>query len=1632
MKSPTRSSRASLLTLGVAIPIGLVLLLVLALSAQPGYAAPAPANSQAPAAPTISINDVTITEGSIGFVQAVFTVTLSEAPASPVSVNYSTADGTALVSDLDYQSASGTLNFAIGETQKPIPVTIGIDTKDEVDETFTVNLNTPVNATIADGTGDGVIDDDDGPNLSINSVSLTEGNTGTANLVFAVTLSAASVQQITVQYTTVDGLATAGADYIANTGTLTFTTGTTTQNITVQVYGDTLDEANETFSVALSNPVDAVIATGTGTGTINDNDPLPVFSISPNNANPVSMIEGTDFQTVFTVTLSVPSGRQTSVQYRTQGISATGGKDFTAIPATTLIFAPGETSKTVVVNILDDIVFENTETFNVVLLNPVAATIAGLPNNKGLVSIVDNEPMPTVSIADPAPKLENNTTIQFTIQLSGPTGKNTVINYATSTGAGPGYATAGSDYTQKTGSVTISGDKSSGTFLVTIKEDSLDELDEVFTVTLTSATNAMIVDNTALGTIDDDDGPGISISNASVLEGDSGTVNAVFTVTLSATSPQTVTVKYNTQEGTATAPEDFVAVPASPPTYLDFAPGITQQNIVILVNGDTIDEIDHAFNVVLSAPVDGSLTDATGVATIDDDDGPTLSINNVTTTEGITGTVNAVFNVTLSAKSKQPVYLSYNLVDVTAVAGADYVSASGNVTFTTNQTLRTITVLVQGDALDEIDETYLVVLSNLVDAEMGDDTGVGTINDDDGPSLSITDVIVTEGNVGTVSAVFSVTLSTTTPQTVTVNYATSNLSASAGQDYTAASGMVIFAPGVVSQSIPVTVTGDTLDEIDEIYRVNLSGAVDASIADGIGQGTIDDDDGPSLSIGNVVVTEGDSGTTNADFTVSLSATSPQTITVDYVTQDASAIAAGDYISATGTVTFPIGSTSQTITILVNGDLTDETDETFDVVLSNPANASLSDSTGTGTIDDDDGVDLGISDVTVTEGDAGTVNAVFTVILADPSLQIVNVDYATQDVSAIAPGDYISATGTLTFPVGITSQPITITVNGDLADEVDETFNVVLSNPVNAPIQDGTAIGTINDDDGPVVNIADASVAEANAGSVNAGFVLTLTATSPQAVVVQYSTSDSSALAGLDYAASSGSVSIPAGAISHTLSIPVLGDLIDEDTEVFSVTLSAPVDATIGDGVGVGSILDNDDPPEISINDVTVTEQDGGVVSAVFTATLSMVSGKTVTVGYSTLDGTAIELVDYYPESSGSLVFSPGQTSKPVTVFLIPDTGDEVDETFSIILSGASNASILDNTGSATIDDDDGPQISVGNITLVEGTGGTSSAVFTVTLSATSPQTVTVSYASQDGTAVDGFDYTGSSGSLSFSPGVTQLTVSFSVVGDTADETDETFSLELSNPVDGFIGDGSATANIDDDDGPMISVSDVSVLEGNVGTTNAVFTVTLSATSPQTVTVSFNTSSGTAIAGSDFVAASNSLVFSPGQTKKTITVLVNGDIIDEPFEDFNLTLTSPVDGVIDDGAGVGTILDDDDPTFSITDFSVVEGNSGYVEVTFTITLSAPSPETVTVDFATGGGTAAGGTDYEIDSGTLIFASGETVKTVTILIIGDTAAEPNETFFLILSNASKAVIVDTQGMVTIINDDFYVYLPLVRRT
>lgn len=220
--------------------------------------------------------------------------------------------------------------------------------------------------------------------------------------------------------------------------------------------------------------------------------------------------------------------------------------------------------------------------------------------------------------------------------------------------------------------------------------------------------------------------------------------------------------------------------------------------------------------------------------------------------------------------------------------------------------------------------------------------------------------------------------------------------------------------------------------------------------------------------------------------------------------------------------------------------------------------------------------------------------------------------------------------------------------------------------------------------------------------------------------------------------------------------------------------------------------------------------------------------------------------------------------------------------------------------------------------------------------------------------------------------------------------------------------------------PKVSINNVTLAEGNLGTTNATFTVSLSRASEQPVSVKYATANGTANSLTDYLTKTGTLSFLAGETTKTFAVPVKGDLSDEANETFNVNLTNPVGATILDGQGTGTITDNDPlPVIRISDVNVTEGNIGAVNAVFNVTLSAASGRTVTVQYATANGTANSLTDYLPKTGTLIFAPGQTTKTIIVPVKGDTLREANETFFVNLTAPTNATRPDAQARCVIFN-------------
>jgi Ca2+-binding RTX toxin-like protein len=361
-----------------------------------------------------------------------------------------------------------------------------------------------------------------------------------------------------------------------------------------------------------------------------------------------------------------------------------------------------------------------------------------------------------------------------------------------------------------------------------------------------------------------------------------------------------------------------------------------------------------------------------------------------------------------------------------------------------------------------------------------------------------------------------------------------------------------------------------------------------------------------------------------------------------------------------------------------------------------------------------------------------------------------------------------------------------------------------------------------------------------------------------------------------------------------------------------------------DAEGLGTIINDDAPPpavgDISIGDVTIAEGNSGTQTATFTVTRTGTSP--FSVDFATANGTAISGSDY-AGISGTLTFAEGQLTQTISVTINGDTAFEPNETFFVNLTNASNGgNITDNQSIATIINDDvAPaigDISVSDVLIVEGNAGTQVITFTVSRTGTAP--FSVDFATANGTATAGSDYTATAGTLFFADGQLTRTVTVTVFGDVLFEANETFFLNLANATPGgIIIDSQAIGTlVNDDAAPFVGsiiVSDAVILEGDSGTRTMVFTV--SRTGTAALSVDFATANGTALAGSDYIAHTGTLTFAEGQTSQTVSITITGDISFEANETFYLNFTNATYGAtILDYQGLGVILNSDISPFNI--------------------------------------------------------------------------------------------------------------------
>ena len=882
---------------------------------------------------------------------ATFTVSRSDATGGPVDLTYAVTGGTADAADFANGFPTGTVHFDAGQTSAIVSVATADDSVVEGDESFTVTLSAPTAGTIGTAAATGtILANDAAGTVSVADVTVNEGD-GTATITLTRTGGAGD---ITVSYATADGSAVAGTDYTATSGSVSFAGTATTASFTVPILNDNAVEGSESFTIVLTagtgNPT---LDRGSAVVTITDNDvPAAVgsFGIAPADQ---SVVEGSTGTTAisFTVTRGDGSTGTVDVPYSVAftGTNPADAADFASGQALsgTVSFADGDTAaKTITLLVQGDSVLEANETFTVALGTPSAGSLGS--QSSAIGTIVNDDS--TFAIASGTGS-EGGASIPLVVTRSGDLSQVATLDYAVTLGTGDTATT--DDFTGgtlPTGQVRFEANAATATILVPVANDTVIEPNETFTVTLSGAgAGQAITTASATGTIQNDDVPTLSIGNASIIEGDAGTSLLTFTVTASTPAPTGgIGFQAATSNGTATAGSDYAALAGS----FTIAAGETSTTVSIVVNGDTAFERNETLLVTLSNPTNATIAAGQGIGTISNDDAvPATATLFATDFAGFaaggfapgaaasSGLLDSnIWRVVGLSAQTNPAY------GFTGAAGDDF--ARG---------------LISGDPVTAgvyslVNDRALVLQPTGAELEAGGFVEA-RIQNNSGATATSFDVAFDWAYRNNAGRSDNMQLAYSTDGTTFTAVPAANFATPGAADNTTAN--------FTNQREAISINGTVADGGYLYLRWIHASSTGGGSRDEVG---IDNvavtahlSTDPTASIGNISVAEGNDGTTAATFTITRS-NGAGTASVDYATADGTAQAGRDYVAQTGSVSFAVGETSKTITVLVNGDTANEANETFVVNLTNPVGFAVPAARATATITNDDTGPIAIYDL----------------------------------------------------------------------------------------------------------------------------------------------------------------------------------------------------------------------------------------------------------------------------------------------------------------------------------------------------------------------------------------------------------------------------------------------------------------------------------------------------------------------------------------------------------------------------------------------------------------------------------------------------------------------------------------------
>ncbi len=1642
-------------------------------------------------------------------------------------------------------SAPTTVTFAAGESTATLSVSTADDEVDEMDGAITATLLQPYGCAddqhcyaIGQYTGTpwavveattAVTDNDYiPPNVSIADASGRE-NDGTIE--FTVSLDAPNNQEVSsvdwaTEQDSTDAAATSGTDFTAASGTVNFAIGETEKVITVALTDDEMDEDHETFNVTLSNPENATIVDGTATGTIIDNElaiavvwvPTPgsvvegedvVFRakrIPPREAGATESADDPcyDATTCFDYDGEAPNTALTVKVRATQEGDVISG----TAPAT-LTFQPGSSFAELTISTVDDETIEATGIVTAELLNgpgysPLHAAQGEAAADlfpKQSVTVHDNDLTFSIDDVEGSETLGN---LDFTVSLNAAAPEEVSVDVTTVDGEATSHANVtstslGKDYEAKTETITFATGERTKTFAVTLTDDTVFEDQESFEVRLSNQpAHSILADSTGVGTILDNEEEmvaRVTRSYDTVQENHGRPVRFMVQLSHATTTnhERDVVVAWQTADGTATAGEDYMAAIGT----VRLGPGALTGRLRVDLIDDTLFEPElETFTVEIDEQGTSlaavSSTGSSFEASIRDDE--TLAVSIVANNENVVAGDDATFTVLLKGGSTVSDLMVLFETGGDATGGEDYSIPIGQISFPGGEANpeRGVLIIPAGEKFGTITFPILVDGEN-EEAGYGNDekltvgifapsmqgrTALGQgrqgryLSIDEEASQAETTILdletlavsiegtptVTEGE----SATFTATLSIAAAEPVLVSWTTGGAgydleadeTAEPGADYAVATGSVSIPAGQLSGTFTVQTTDDTLVEGNESFRVFIdeatkdSGLLPEFLPLGVTwtRGTItDNDDAPTgltLTAAPAEVDE-DGGPVRISATVGLDGTTQFTtdtpVTIEFIDRPGvlgNATLGTDYRSLPVEAVIRARQSSVTASITIRP-IDDNLSEGSELARLTAASRAVSGDAGLDiTIQDDESnqfeVALTVSPENIDEG-ASNASLEITATLSGISARTVDTvaTLSSTDGTAVAGTDYVAVTGTVTIPAGEMSSTasIPLAVVDDTLDEDAETFEI------NGSIPDGIKVVrplviTIQDDDSPPSSIGLSATGPAiteggSAVDLTVRATLLGGGTRDADTTVELDLSDQSATMPDDYTASwdTTTLTIPAGEFSAetTLTVTPVQDTFHEGDETLLVTGQ---NSTPGLTVNALRLVIEDDDPAPSVIRLSVDPGsiDEGASSVLGTVTATLEGASTLL--HDVEVRVTVTSSDANTRSSGSLlgalVIPAGMAQGDATIFLnnLDDELDDPNETLT--LQGAASApGITVIPAELIVNNDDSAGFSVSPDTLVVQEGRRLH--YTVKPNSQPSDDVTVTIEVPAGAG-----FTVSPGTLEFtslSYGARYVYVSGVEDDDAADEGPATITHSVSSTDTKYNGAAveGVSVTVRDDETPGVSI-DPTALELEEGA-SATYTVVLGAQPAGDVTV---TISGHADTDASLDKTTLTFTDQDWNTEQTVTVTAEHDGDTDDEEDVILmhvvasTEDSNYDGITA-GSVTVSITDDDmaGATISKTALDLEEGTSD----TYTVVLRSQPAGEVTVTI---GGNAD--TDVSLDKTTLTFTDQDwnTEQTVTVTAEHD-GDDQDETDVVITHTVASTDDTDYDGItadsvtVSVIDDD-----------